>query len=44
MRNGAGGETRTPVEVDPRQFTRLALSLLSHAGMSILDFRFVILD
>jgi hypothetical protein len=28
---GAGGETCTPVEF-PRQFTRLLLSLLSHAG------------
>ena len=31
QKNGAGGETCTPVEL-PLQFTKLPLSLLSHAG------------
>jgi hypothetical protein len=30
---GADGETRTPVGRIARQFTKLLLSLLSHAGM-----------
>ena len=30
---GADGETRTPVGRFARQFTKLLLSLLSHAGM-----------
>ena len=33
MRNGADGETRTLVGRIARQFTKLLLSLLSHAGM-----------
>ncbi len=33
MQNGAGGETRTPVEDDPRLFTKQVLSLLSHTGI-----------
>ena len=36
---GAGGETRTPVEDDPRLFTKQVLSLLSHTGHLILDLR-----
>ena len=32
---GAHGETRTPVGRIARQFTKLLLSLLSHAGMKL---------
>ncbi len=32
LERGAGGETRTPVGRIARQFTKLLLSLLSHAG------------
>jgi hypothetical protein len=34
---GAGGETRTPVGRIARQFTKLLLSLLSHAGFEEVD-------
>ena len=34
---GADGETRTPVGRIARQFTKLLLSLLSHAGFEEVD-------
>ncbi len=33
LETGAGGETRTLVGPNARQFTKLRLSLLSHAGV-----------
>src|SRR5438874_13163644 len=34
-KDGADGETRTPVGRNARQFTKLLLSLLSHAGFEM---------